>query len=96
MPGQIGVNGSGSQIDADNFGQHHGNILLLRFKLPNRRSYLRRRKDRGRHLIQKWLENVMVAPIDHDDFGIAVSQRFCCGNSGEATADDHDPRLLAR
>ena len=83
----IGVNGSGSQIDADNFSQEHGNILLLRFKLSNWRRHLGRRKDRGRHLIQEWLEDVMVATIDHDDFGIAMSQRFCRGNTGEPAAD---------
>jgi len=37
---------------------------------------------------------VMVAPIDHDDFGIAVSERFCCRNSGEAPANNHDARLI--
>ena len=47
----INVNGSGSQIDADNLAQYHGNILLLRLKLPNWRRHLGRRKDRGRHLI---------------------------------------------
>ena len=26
----------------------------------------------------------MVAPIDHDDIGIAMPQRFCRRNSGEA------------
>ena len=90
----IGVNGSGSQIDADNFAQDHRNILLLRFKLPNRRRNLGRRKDRRRHLIQKRLENVMIAPINHDDFGIAMAQRFCCRNSREAPADDNDLRPL--
>jgi len=69
----IRVNGSGSQIDADNFSQEHGNVLLLRLKLPNRRRHLRRRKDRGRYLIQEWLEDMMIAPVDHDDFGVAMS-----------------------
>src|ERR1700678_3062804 len=90
----IGVNGSRSQIDADNFSQEHRNILLLRFKLSNRRRHLRRRKDRGRHLIQEWLEDVMVPTIDHEDLGIAMSQSFCRGNTAEAAADNHDARLI--
>ena len=36
----------------------------------------------------------MVAPINHDDFGVATAQRFCCRNSGEAAADNHDARLI--
>ena len=63
-------------------------------QLSNRRRHLRRRKDRGRHLIQEWLEDVMVSTIDHEDFGIAMSQRFCRGNTAEAAADNHDARLI--
>ena len=89
----IGVNGSGSQIDADNFSQKHGNIRLLSFKLPNRSRHLGRREDRCRHLIEQRLENVMIATIDHDDFGIATSQRFRRGNAGEAASNDDDALL---
>jgi hypothetical protein len=37
---------------------------------------------------------VVVATIDHDDFGVAMSRRFCCRNSGEAPADYDDLRPL--
>ena len=47
-----GANGSGIQIDADNFAQYHGNILLLRFKLPIGAATsdgARTRRERQRH-----------------------------------------------
>jgi hypothetical protein len=36
----------------------------------------------------------MVPTIDHDDFGIAMSQRFCGGNTAKATADNHNAGLI--
>jgi len=35
----------------------------------------------------------MVAPIDHDDLGIAVSQGFCRTNPSEAASNDDDALL---
>ena len=36
----------------------------------------------------------MVATIDDDDFGIAMSQSFCRRNTSEASADYHNARLI--
>jgi len=33
----------------------------------------------------------MISTIDHSDFGIAVSQRLCCGYPGEPATNNHDP-----
>jgi hypothetical protein len=66
---------------------------LLRRQLPNRRGDVGGCKHSRRHLVQQWLEDVMVATVYDRDIGFAVSQCFDGRNAGEAPADDHDMRF---
>jgi len=43
-------------------------------------------------LIEQWLEDVVISPVDQNDFGVAPSKRSRGCNSSEASADNHDPR----
>jgi hypothetical protein len=45
-------------------------------------------------MIGQRLEDVVISAIDQNDFGIAPSERSRGCNSGEAAADNHDPRRL--
>jgi hypothetical protein len=54
----------------------------------------RRGENRGRHLIEQWLKDVVVSPVDQNDFGVAPPKRSRGCNPGEASADNHDPRRL--
>ena len=38
---------------------------------------------------------MMITPIDHNNVGIAMAQRFGDGNSGEATTNYYDPPPFA-
>jgi hypothetical protein len=40
------------------------------------------------------LEDVVISPVDQNDFGIASSERSRGCNPGEASADNYDPRRL--
>ena len=75
------------------FGQHHRQVLLLTGELPDRRRDFGRREDRGCHLIQQWLENVVITPVDQKHFGIALPQRPRRGHAAKTATDYHDSRL---
>ena len=48
----------------------------------------------NRHLIEQWLEDVVISPVDQNDFGVAPSKRSRGCDPSEASADNHDPRWL--
>lgn len=45
-------------------------------------------------LIEKWLEQVVVAFIDHDDMSRRVCQRIDGGQPAESRADDNNARHI--
>ena len=65
-------------------------FLLLHLELTDRRGDLGGRQNRRRHLIEQRLEDVMIAPVDQNDVGIASLQRARRGDPGKSAADDHD------
>src|SRR4029077_4935632 len=72
-----------------------GDVSLLRLKLTDRRSNFGGREDGGCHLIEQGLKYVVVAPIDHDELDIGMSQRVRRSDPGKAGADDHDTLALS-
>jgi hypothetical protein len=69
------VERAGVQIHAGNFGHRYGKVLLLLGELPNRGGDFGWRETGCRYLIEQRLEDVMISPIDQNDFGITSSQR---------------------
>jgi hypothetical protein len=57
----IYIDGPSSQVDALNLGPQYAEVLLFRFKLPDRRRYLGGGQNSGGDLIQERLENMMIA-----------------------------------
>jgi hypothetical protein len=85
---------AGAQIHAGNFGHHYEKVLLLVSELPNWRGDFRRRENGGRCLVEQRLEDVMISPVDQNDFGIASSQRPSGCQPSEPPAHNHDARRL--
>jgi hypothetical protein len=64
-------------IDAGDLAHDHGRVLLLSQNSPDWRTHLRRREYCGRYLIKKRLKNMMVRPINEDDFDRRFPKGFC-------------------
>ena len=84
------ADGAGIQIDGRDLGQHYREIRLLLLDLTNGRRDLGGRENRGRHLVEKRLKDVMIAPIDQNDLGIASFQGPRRRDPGKTAANDHD------
>jgi hypothetical protein len=89
-PGAGRVNRSRAQVHTGHFGEHHTDIFLLVSELPHRGGDLGWCKNRGRHLIEQRLEDVVIALVDQNDFRIASFQSASRGDSSKSAADDHD------
>ena len=76
-------------VDVLDLGQQHADIFLLRLELANRRGDLGRRQHGGRDLIQKRLEDVVIAPVKEQDVDIGSLQRTRRCNAGKSAANDH-------
>jgi hypothetical protein len=67
---------------------------LLLGELPNWRGDFRRREKGSRCLIEQRLEDVMISPVNQNDFGIASSQRSRGCEPSEPPAHNHNARRL--
>ena len=81
------------EVDPGHFAQQDSRVAL-----PGEN-----RADRGRdvgpgqlghrHLVNEWLEEMVVLAIDHHHFRRGALERLGCRQPSEACADDHDARL---
>src|SRR5712691_9504354 len=76
-------------IDTGDFAHDHGRVFLLPQNSADRRTDLRRRKHRRRHLIEEWLKYVMVCPVNKNDFDRRFAKGFGRSQTTEPAADDH-------
>ncbi len=88
-------------VKAGHLGEKHLHISIVTVDVAQRRSYLAGREDAGGYLVEKRLEEMMVAPVDQRDIDVARSgQQPTCGKSSKAATYDHDtvtcPRLRRR
>src|SRR6202041_1209730 len=84
------ANRSRVQVHIGHFGEYHTDIFLLVSELPHRGGDLGWCKNRGRHLIEYRLEDVVIALVNQNDFGIASFQSASRGDSSKSAADNHD------
>ncbi len=54
-------------VDATDIGEQRRHVLALAQEMADRPGNLRGRQRRGRHLIEQWLEKMVVALVDHGD-----------------------------
>ncbi len=83
--GHIGVQG-------DRLVEQHSDVLLPAEDLADGRGDVGCRQPRGGHLVQQWMEKVMILPVDERGADGSIGQRFCALEAGEASAEDHDVR----
>src|SRR4029079_3269434 len=58
------------------------------------RTHLRRREYCGRYLVKKRLKNMMVRPVNENDFDRRFPQGFGRSQPAKTAADDHYARCL--
>jgi hypothetical protein len=79
-------------IHAGDLAHDHHRIFVSSQYFPDWRTHLRRGEDRGRYLIKERLKNMMVRPIDKNDFDRRFPKGFCRSQPAEAPADNHYAR----
>src|SRR6266496_3811713 len=83
-------------VHTGDFAHDHSRVFLLPQDSADWRTHLRRREHRRRHLIEKWLKNMMVCPINKNDLGRRFSKSFGRSQTTKTATDDHYPRCLRR
>src|SRR6266496_5971379 len=81
-------------IDTGDFAHDHGRVLLLPQNSADRRTDLRRRKHRRRHLIEECLKYVMVCPVNKNDMDRRLAKGFCRSQTAKTAANDYYARRL--
>ena len=77
-----------SRLDRDHVFHQHGAVALPAQDVAKRRGDVRRRQAGGGDLVEKRLEQVMVAAIEQGDAHRRRRQRACGPQAGETAADD--------
>ena len=78
-------------VKAGHLGQKHLHISIVTVDMAQRRGYLARGEDAGGHLVEKRLEEMVVAPVDKRDVDVARSgQQPARGESSKAATHDYD------
>ena len=81
-----------SAVHTDHLAETNGDISLVTQDASNRDRDIGRRQGRGRHLVEKRLEQVVVAPVDERDPAGSPSQRTHGRDAAEAAAHHDDMR----
>ena len=64
------------EVDIEHSIHEHGCVLLPGKNAPDRCRDLCRRKTRGRDLVQQWLEEMIIAPVNHGHIDRRRSERL--------------------
>ena len=51
-------------------------------------------KHRSRYLIQQWLEQMVVCPVNNSNINILLSQLLCCSHTAKTCTDNNNMRSL--
>ena len=79
-------------VDRASFSEKDRRVLLLPENATNRFGDRGRREARGRHLVEKRLEEVMVLPIDERQTNQRPGEGACCVEPGKTSPEDQDMR----
>jgi hypothetical protein len=72
----------------------HGGVGLVVEQVAQRVAARRGLQQVGRHLVEQWLERVVVVPVDDRDVDLGVLQLTGGADASEAATQDQDPRAL--
>ena len=89
--GQAHAVGFGARHD---FGEQHLNIFLFAQNPADRRRDVAGRQGRGRDLIEKRLEQVVVVTVEQRDAHVSASEPARGVEAGKAAADDDNMRFV--
>src|SRR4029077_7010981 len=76
-------------IHARNLANDHRWISMSSQYFADWRTHLRRREYCGRYLVKKRLKNMMVRPINENDFDRRIAKGFSRSQTTKTAADDH-------
>ncbi len=91
----VGMDGARTHVDARHVGQDHPQAPVVAQDVAGRRRDLPLREDARRHLVEQWLEEVMVRPVDQGHADRSQFQGSGGEQAAEARPDDHDVVPLA-
>ena len=80
------------EVDAQHLGHQHLDVALLAQDAAQGARDRARRQSSRRHLVEQWLEEVVVVRIDERDSHRLTGERPHRRQPCEATPNDHDPR----
>jgi hypothetical protein len=92
-PAHVGDDFPPFPVNSDDALHQHQGVLLARQNVPDGRCNLRRGQEGRRHLIEKGLEQMVVAPVDHDHLDRRVAQLQGSVEAAESGADNDHPGL---
>jgi hypothetical protein len=78
--------------DAGDIAEQHGEVGLLPQDGADRLRDVGRGETGGGDLVEQWLEEVMILPVDDRDAGEFGRELLRKGKTAEAAAEDHDVR----
>ena len=80
----------GRKVQTNDLSQQHPDVAVAPQRPADRFGNIGGRQGGGRHLIEQWLEQVVVAPVDDGDLDVGVAELAGAGQTAEAATDDHD------
>ena len=89
--GDGGVDHLAVEVETGHLGQLHPYVLRPADDVPERRGDLARGEHPGRRLVQEWLEQVMVAPVDERHVDRRTPEQPGCGEAAKPPSDDDHP-----
>src|SRR4029453_12414765 len=78
------------QVDGGDSCLPDRNVSLLVKEITQRMPYCRRLEQCGRHLVQHWLEGVVVVLVDEDDVDVNILQFPRRADTRESSAENQD------
>ena len=83
------------RVDPLDVGQHDVDILCMGKHAPDRDRDVSGRKSCCRHLVEEWLEQVVIALVDEGHVHLSACKRSRACQAAKATPDDDDMALGA-
>ena len=77
-------------VEIRHFGKQHFGVLIPPEDVAQRRRDLTWRKPTGRYLVEQWLKEMEVTPVDQRHLHGRVTQRLGSIEAAKPASDNHD------
>jgi hypothetical protein len=85
-----------ADVDALRFGKQHAHVLVRRQQVSKGCCDVRGRQQRGGHLIEQRLKEMMIRSVDDSNANRLASKRPRSGKPAESTTENDDMRAVFR